>query len=245
VEAVAEGLPDDPDSRAEFPRLKRFDALRPATIIIHGTALTPTELGEAADAGAQLVWSPQSNLRLYRQTTNIRAAIDARLPVCLGADWMPSGSTSLLAEMKVAANQMRAQGLDVLPHVLVDMVTATAADVAGLGDNLGRLKPGRPADLVVLSRLADDAYDSVLLTDPRDVDMVLIGGDITYARQDWINELAPDGAGPNLSPVIAWGRRMLLDNGYRLHRGGPEVPTLDDLRADLIKAFPQVGPIWA
>ena len=145
-----QGMREDAKSRSEFAKLKDFGALLPQTVIIHGTALTPAELREAAEVGAKLVWSPQSNLRLYRQTTDIKAALDAHLPVCLGADWMPSGSMTLLAEMRVAANEMRSQGVDVSPRRLLQMVTSIAADVAGLGDKLGRLKsrptrrPGRP-----------------------------------------------------------------------------------------------------
>lgn len=85
----------------------------------------------------------------------------------------------------------------------------------------------------------------MLLSDAHDVDLVMIGGDVTYARQDWMESLAPGASTPNLKPVLAWGKRMLLDNGFRGRPGDGGVPTLDDLRADLIKAFPQVGPIWA
>jgi 5-methylthioadenosine/S-adenosylhomocysteine deaminase len=242
---LAEGMREDPVSRAEFAKLKGFEGLRPQTVIIHGTALTPAELGEAAEAGAKLVWSPQSNLRLYRQTTDIKAALDAHLPVCLGADWMPSGSMSLLGEMRVAANQLHTQGVAVTAKMLVDMVTSVAAKVAGLEADLGTLAPGRPADLVVLSRLAEDAYDSVLAADARDVDLVVIGGDVTYTRAEWAEELAPGVTSTTLSPVIAWGKRMLLDNGFRARPDDQDVPTLDDLRADLIGVFPQLGPIWA
>jgi 5-methylthioadenosine/S-adenosylhomocysteine deaminase len=48
------------------------------------------------------VSSPQSNLRLYGDTTVAADALAAGMPVALGADWLPSGSTSLLAELKVA-----------------------------------------------------------------------------------------------------------------------------------------------
>ncbi len=244
---LAEGVRDDPTSRAEFTKLKEFGGLLPQTIIIHGTALTPAEMGEAADVGAKLVWSPQSNLRLYRETTDIKAAIDAHLPVCLGADWMPSGSMTLLAEMRVAANEMHSQGVLVRPRALVQMVTSTAADIAALGERLGHLKAGRPADVVVLSRHAEDPYVSVLLSDAHDVDLVMIGGEVTYTRAEWVDPLALGAAAPNLQPILAWGRHMMLDNGYRASPGeDPQaVPTLGDLRADLIGVFPQVGPIWA
>jgi cytosine/adenosine deaminase-related metal-dependent hydrolase len=50
------------------------------------------------DAGCKLVWSPRSNLRLYKETTLAGEAIAADMQVALGADWMPSGSLSLLAD---------------------------------------------------------------------------------------------------------------------------------------------------
>jgi 5-methylthioadenosine/S-adenosylhomocysteine deaminase len=73
---LAEGRGDDCVSQAEFTKLEEFGGLRSQTVIIHGTALTPTELGKAAEVGVKQVWSQQSNLRLYRETTNIKAALD-------------------------------------------------------------------------------------------------------------------------------------------------------------------------
>jgi 5-methylthioadenosine/S-adenosylhomocysteine deaminase len=64
---LAEGV--DPPSRNEFTALVAAGLLTPATIIIHGTALEPEDLDAVAAAGAKLVWSPQSNLRLYGRTT--------------------------------------------------------------------------------------------------------------------------------------------------------------------------------
>jgi 5-methylthioadenosine/S-adenosylhomocysteine deaminase len=61
------------------------------------------------DAGAKLVWSPQSNLRLYGATTDVASALQLGIPVSLGADWLPSGSQSLLAEMQVARRALAGQ----------------------------------------------------------------------------------------------------------------------------------------
>ena len=61
------------------------------------------------------MWSPQSNLRLYGETTLTGEAIAAGMPVALGADWLPSGSTSLLAEMKVARRELARQGHPIRP----------------------------------------------------------------------------------------------------------------------------------
>ena len=48
------------------------------------------------------MWSPFSNLWLYRGTTDVLAARAAGVRICLGADWSPSGSKNLLGELKVA-----------------------------------------------------------------------------------------------------------------------------------------------
>ena len=106
---LAEGRSDNELSRNEFGKLVALDALTPATVVIHGTALSQDELADLRDAGAKLVWSPQSNLRLYGETTRAADALELGLPIGLGADWLPSGSTSLLAEIKVARRTIAAQ----------------------------------------------------------------------------------------------------------------------------------------
>ncbi|MDQ3659680.1 MAG: amidohydrolase, partial [Actinomycetota bacterium] len=64
---LAEGI--DESSRREFEELEEVGLLTPATVIIHGTALDDNQLERVKEAGAKLVWSPQSNLRLYGETT--------------------------------------------------------------------------------------------------------------------------------------------------------------------------------
>ena len=244
---LAEGMRDNRRSQAEFAHLVSLDALTPATVIIHGTALSRVDLGQAADAGASLVWSPQSNLRLYAETTRAADALDVGLPVALGADWLPSGSTSLLNELKVARQELVNQGHPLTPEELVTMVTSGAARVAGLSEKLGSIAIGRAADVVVMERRAGDAHESVCDSTPADVELVLIGGDLVYGREDWVRDLADDPTDSSFESVTAWGRRMLLDTGFAVQPGdGSEpVPTLAELRNLLISSYPQVGPIWA
>ena len=51
----------------------------------------------------------QSNLRLYGRDL-AGAAIERGIQVGLGADWLPSGSPSLLAELKVARQSLIEEG---------------------------------------------------------------------------------------------------------------------------------------
>ena len=41
-------------------------------------------------------------LFLYSTTPDVRSAMEAGVPIALGADWAPSGSKNLLGEMKIA-----------------------------------------------------------------------------------------------------------------------------------------------
>ncbi|MDQ2781720.1 MAG: amidohydrolase family protein [Actinomycetota bacterium] len=241
---LCEGVPGDERSATEFASFLHAGAATPATNVIHGSALSETDLHTLADAGCRLVWSPQSNLRLYGATTSAGVARQAGMQVALGADWLPSGSTSLLAEMKVARRQLALQGHPVTAAELVAMVTSVAASVAGLSAHLGAVAVGRPADLLVLERHHADPYENVCLADPSWVELVCIGGDITYARQDWFERLSGNAQSDTIESLLAWGKPMRLDNGYGSGHQSP-TPSLSQIRTLLTTTYPQVGPIYA
>jgi len=226
----------------EFRRFIKLKVATPATVVIHGTSLSETDLHDIADAGCKLVWSPQSNLRLYKQTTLAGEAIAAGMPVALGADWMPSGSLSLLAEMKVARNELARQGHPITARNLVAMVTSVAASIAGFGDKLGALAKGRVADLVVFERHHEDPYENVCRADPSWVELVCIGGDITYARPDWFESLSGNAQSPNIEDLTAWGKPMRIDTGFQ---SAVDPMSLTEIRQLLIAQYPPVGPIFA
>jgi 5-methylthioadenosine/S-adenosylhomocysteine deaminase len=245
---LAEGV--DPGSRAEFAALKAADLLTPATVIIHGTALEPADFDDVAQAGAKLVWSPQSNLRLYGKTTRAAAAKERGITVGLGADWLPSGSPSLLAELKVARQALIEEGKPATARELVRMVTVDAARIAGLGDRLGLLAAGRPADILVLERRHPDPWEAIAQAAPSCVDLVVLGGDVAYGRAAWVRRLAgvDDASDPDpgrTEPIVAWGKTILVDTSYSVRATVTAPPRLADLRAALIARYPQVGPIFA
>jgi 5-methylthioadenosine/S-adenosylhomocysteine deaminase len=244
---LAEGRSDNERSREELDRLVELDGLTEQTVIIHGTALSEAQLGDVGDAGAKLVWSPQSNLRLYGETTRAAEAIRRDVPVGLGADWLPSGSTSLLAELKVARRSLQEQDLDLSAKRLVEMVTSDAASIAGLGDRLGSLRAGRPADLVVFERRELDPWENVVSAEPSWVELVMIDGDLAYGRETRMREMVDSSDLERLEPVIAWGKPMLLDTSYRAAASDDDepLPTLGALRDALIGEYPPVGPIFA
>lgn len=245
---LCEGRRGDARSEREFERFVAMGAATPGTVIIHGTSLSADQIHQVADAGCSLVWSPQSNLRLYAETTLAAEALRAGVPLALGADWLPSGSTSLLAELKVARRELARQGTAIPAAELVEVVTAGAARIAGLQDHLGSLTVGRPADVVVLERHHEDPYENVCGAEPGWVELVLIGGDVTYGRSDWFTRLTGSATGSTIEQLRAWGKTMTLDTGFSAARrsgAAVDAPSLTELRTLLTGAYPPVGPIFA
>jgi 5-methylthioadenosine/S-adenosylhomocysteine deaminase len=236
---LAEGTDDG--SRAELEALDGYGLLGSATVLIHGTALTDQQLGRVREADAKLVWSPQSNLRLYGGTTRAAEARRLQTPVGLGADWLPSGSVSLLAEMKVARRVLAEQGDPIEARELVEMVTSGAASIAGLEAFIGELRPGRRADMLVLERRNTDPYEAVCEADRSSVALVAIDGNLIYGRDDWFTSLLPD---HQAEEILAWGRRMRLDTSAHTVAGDPP-SHLSDVRRALLGRYPQIGPIFA
>jgi 5-methylthioadenosine/S-adenosylhomocysteine deaminase len=243
---LAEGKADNKRSQDEFGDLVEANLLTEATVIIHGTALTDDSLGDLKDAKGKLVWSPQSNLRLYGQTTPAAKALDLDIPIGLGADWLPSGSQSLLAELSVARRTLARQGKhgDAVDKKLVRMVTSEAAEIAGLGEELGKLEAGRPADVLVLERHYEDPWENVLASGPQWVELVTVGGDLAYGRTDWVGDVVDAAA---YEPLVAWGKQMLLDTSFKAAGAGTAVNpgNLAEIRKKLLGRFPQTGPIFA
>ena len=71
---VSEGT--DPELVGEYDKLRDEDCLKPSFCGIHCTALEPPNYAEWAPRGGSVIWSPFSNLWLYRDTTDVVAAKD-------------------------------------------------------------------------------------------------------------------------------------------------------------------------
>lgn len=145
----------------------------------------------------------------------------------------------------MARRCLTSEGHEITAKKLVDMMTRDAAKIAGLDDKLGSLAKGRPADLVVFERRLEDPWENVVQAEPGWVELVMIGGDLTYGRADWITGLGESVDDARLEPLFAWGKPMLLDTSYMVNPDGEEPPTLAQLCAVLIDAYPQVGPVFA
>jgi 5-methylthioadenosine/S-adenosylhomocysteine deaminase len=193
---VSEGT--DPELIAEYDMLRDQDCLQPTFIGIHCTALGADQYTEWAPKGGSVVWSPFSNVWLYRETTKVVEARDAGMRVCLGSDWSPSGSKNLLGELKVAALWNKARLHDAFSaQELCEMATCNPADALGWGDRLGRLKAGLHGDFMVTTDRGGDPYGNLVLSRERDVLFVAINGQPFYGT----NELMAASGAANVEAI--------------------------------------------
>jgi 5-methylthioadenosine/S-adenosylhomocysteine deaminase len=178
-EALAIHLAEGTDAAAEeeFTFIQAQHLLNPKGVIIHGISLDGPDFLAMAATGTALVWSPRSNIELYGQTTNVMAAIDAGVEVALAPDWAITGSSNMLDELRFAAHWNRRHlGGRLSDRQLFDMVTSVPARITGVDDQVGTIRAGLRADLVVIEGRHHDPYAAIVEASAEDVQLILIDG---------------------------------------------------------------------
>jgi cytosine/adenosine deaminase-related metal-dependent hydrolase len=165
----------------EFNDLAGNGCLLPGLIGIHSTALRAAQFQQWGTQRGTIVWSPLSNLWLYHSTSDVLAARQAGMRICLGSDWGPSGSKNLLGELKVADLWNREQLSDGFSdRELCEMATTNPADALALAGHVGRLRPGLRADLLVLAAHRPDPYRNLIECTEAHTALVLVRGRPVY-----------------------------------------------------------------
>ena len=233
----------DPILDREFDDVEAAGGLQPRFLAIHASTLGPDQYGRWAKDGqaGAVVWSPFSNLWLYRATTDVVAARDAGLLVCLGSDWGPSGSKNVLGELKVADLWNRTRlGSAFSDEELCRMVTANPGAALGRawGDRIGRIAPGLQADLLVTRHRRPDPFRNLIEATERHVQLVLIGGRPAFGNSTLVR--AAGATAPE--PIVVSGIHRtvsMLDPAIKdADMTWAQVrESLDRARADPVRAF--------
>ena len=188
---LSEGV--DESSRAEFDILVQNNLLVGELVVVHGTALTSTEFQMMGDVGADLAWSPLSNLLLYGDTTDVVAADQAGVRISLAPDWGPSGSKNVLHELKVAdlwnTNNLNSYFSD---YDLATMVTKNPALGNNWDDSVGTINAGLYADLVVMDTFHQDPYRNLIEAIDADVRLTIVNGQPVFGDVDIMSQLKGD-----------------------------------------------------
>lgn len=164
---AAEGT--DQAAANEFALLDQWDCIGPHTLLVHGVGLDPKAQARLVRRGGGVIWCPSSNDFLLGASIKI-SMLEQAHRVALGTDSRLSGERDLLAEIQFAATHH-----NVNVNSLLSMVTSDAASLLKLPE-AGVLRPGVPADLVVLPGASGEPLQSILRTDRSGLRLVVLGG---------------------------------------------------------------------
>ncbi|WP_330166782.1 thrombospondin type 3 repeat-containing protein [Corallococcus sp. NCRR] len=142
--------------------------------------------------GTGLVWSPRSNISLYGDTAMVTTYKRMGASISLGTDWIRSGSMNILRELRCADHLNTTRYAKTFTDEdLWRMVTANAADVVDFYERVGRIAPGKVADLAIFRVGANMAspFRAVIAAEPADVVLTMRGGKPLYGDQALVDGL--------------------------------------------------------
>ena len=164
----------------EFIDVANAGCLEKTFIGIHCNAITGPDWQRWATSNAgAVVWSPFSNLWLYGSTTDIAAARQQGVLICIGSDWGPSGTKNVQGEIKVAKLVSQQRGLGLTDRDLVAMVTTNPGDALSRcwKKTIGRLTPGAFGDISVFRASGNKSvWTQIVESTEREVMLVVYAG---------------------------------------------------------------------
>jgi len=203
---LAEGVGST--ARKRFLDLETHELIQQSLVGIHSLGLMPEDLKLMAEKKAKVVWSPFSNLLLYKKTLDLKALKESGVQFCIGCDWSPSGGKNLLQELKVARYVNDLQGSGYSGQDLVRAVTCNPAAILGWDGHLGSILPGAYADLIVIRGTGGDPYDHLIDATEREIRLVAVQGTPRYGIKSIMQEICP--AGDSLETITLGGEERLL-----------------------------------
>lgn len=142
---LAEGRRDDDYNSKEYEVVKMLGLDVPKMNFVHGVGIPSKDYPELAKKDIGLIWSPFSNLILYSQTLDIAAALKSGVTVAIGSDWVPTGTKSVLEEVKIARNYIIK---DMDKEGLVDAFTAKTGKHEKIDEELFKMMTENPAKMI-------------------------------------------------------------------------------------------------
>jgi cytosine/adenosine deaminase-related metal-dependent hydrolase len=142
-----------------------------------------------AKAGSPVSVSPGTELRIGYGFTKISEFLDAGVPVGVSVDsTVLSGDANLFGILKLARNIENAKAhneFKLSARRVLELGTIEGARSLGIDDRVGSLKPGKRADVIMISTsqlnmgvFTDPAHMVIEATQPENVDTVIVDGRI-------------------------------------------------------------------
>ncbi len=139
----------------EVPYLRNLGVLAAKVIAAHCVHLDEGEMRTLLKAGAGIVHSPTSNLKLASGIAPVTKMLEIGLDVGIGTDGAASNNDlDMFEELRLAA--LLAKGISGNPVVVpartaLAMATRMGAQALHIGDRTGSIEPGKRADLLLLN----------------------------------------------------------------------------------------------
>ncbi len=164
------------------------------TLAAHCVVVTDSDLEILKRHNVTVVHNPISNLKLASGVAPVTKMLDAGINVALGTDGASSNnSLDMFEEIKVAAILHKGTNLDptaVPAETALKMATVNGAKALGF-DNLGVIKPGYLADMIVvdfgvphLMPVHNPISSIVYSAKCGDVEYTMVNGKIVYERNN-------------------------------------------------------------
>jgi cytosine/adenosine deaminase-related metal-dependent hydrolase len=140
--------------RSALAHIDRLGLLGPQLTIGHGVWMTKGDVALLAERGGCLCHNCSSNLRLKSGIADLVGFLASGVPVALGIDEAGiNDDRDMLQEMRLALTLHRKPGHNT-PHPtaseILRMATEHGAATTPFADRIGRLAPGKLADIVLL-----------------------------------------------------------------------------------------------
>lgn len=136
---------------------ERYGLVRRKALFGHCIHLEGRERDALSDGGASAVFCPTSNLFLGSGLYDFAGMRKAGVVTALATDIGGGTSYSMLVTASEAYKALALRGQKLPALQAFHMMTRGNAEAMGLGDKIGRLKPGMEADLTVLDSRATSA----------------------------------------------------------------------------------------
>ena len=158
-------------------------------LLIHMLAASPEEMKMVAAAGSPISVAPGTEMRIGYGLTKACDFMDAGILVGVSVDSVPlTGNANFFGILKLMRNAENAKAFSefkLSARRTLEMATIDGARVFGLEDQIGSLRPGKRADLIMVTTdrvnmgvFTDPAHMLVEAAEEADVDTVAVDGRI-------------------------------------------------------------------
>jgi len=180
---LAEGT--DQKAKSAFSIFKNLGLLQDNSIIVHGIALSESEIKECARKHTTLCWCPASSMFLIGQTADIDKCLEYGVNTILGTDSTLSGSINILEEIKFVHK--------ILPNIpkkeIYKMITENPQKALFLPESYGKLTD-TTSNLLITPIEHNDPFENLLHVNSEDIELLVHEGVPLYGNRNYLTNFS-------------------------------------------------------